>query len=531
MAATSSYNAGTKMLTVDGDGLPTPVTYGTFPNANNPNSVTEQDFEHSWYYRGGTFGISRTFDDANFTQNNFIISIPISVADNALLGSSIQVGDRILFVLDAGTANEKRQVFKYTGTSQTVASGEFWRATSTNLELIVDYTREAYSGTYQYFDQRNARSATPLGAIGVASNGVVFFNPSAGSGGNPPTGFHWNAHFEDAVVDFGDDTCGGHPENTGQYHYHDTDFLTCWKANSVMAGYNDYYGDSQFDGDNLRHPDGHSKMIGIAFDGFPVYGPYIYSNPWNNNSDIALASTSYRIKSEEVAGRPTYGTTQQNPPAGSLMEDWEYQEGLGMLDYHNGRFAVTPEFPDGTYAYFLSTALDSEQNLIPKFPYLLGLTSREVLNKPANDGAATPPPPPSGGGDAPPATILLGAQPQNVTTAVNTSATFTVTASISPEDGPKTYQWYRSTDGGYSFAVLTGSTTNSLTFTALSYMSGYKYRCEIEGPIGAPAAQNSPLTTDVATLTVTGGGGGQTAEDFSSTNVSLDTTGISFDAT
>ena len=49
MAATSSYNAGTKMLTVDGDGLPTPVTYGTFPNANNPNAVTEQDFEHTWY--------------------------------------------------------------------------------------------------------------------------------------------------------------------------------------------------------------------------------------------------------------------------------------------------------------------------------------------------------------------------------------------------------------------------------------------------------------------------------------------------
>ena len=532
MAATSSYNQGTKIITVDGDGLPNPVSYGTFPNVNNPNNVTEQDFEHSWYYRGGTFGISRTFDDANFTQNGFVISIPISVADNALLGSSIQVGDRILFILDAGTANEKKQVFKYTGTQQTVASGEFWRATSTNLELIVDYTRETYSGTYQYFDQRNGRAAVPLGAIGVASNGVVFFNPSAGAGGNPPTGFNWNAHFEDAVVDFGDDSCGGHPEVTGQYHYHDTDFLQCWKANSVMAGYNDYYGSSQYNGDNLRHPDGHSKMVGIAFDGFPVYGPYIYSSPWDNNSDIAVASSSYRVKSEEADGRPTYGTTQQNPPAGALIQDWEYQEGLGTLDYHNGRFAVTPEFPNGTYAYFLSTELDSEQNLVPQFPYLIGLTTREVLQKPDNDGAATPPAPPSGGeGEAPPATILLGAQPQNATVEVASSVTFSVTATISPEDGPKTYQWFRSTDGGYSFAVLTGATTNNLTFTALAYMSGYKYRCVITGPVGATPATNSPLTTDVATLTVTGVGGGQTAEDFSSTNVSLDTTGISFDAT
>ena len=531
MAATSTYNSGTKNITVDGDGLPNPVLYGTFPNANNPSSVTEQDFEHTFYYRGGTFGVSRTFDDANFAQTGFVITISISTADNALLGSSIQVGDRILFILDAGTANEKKQVFKYTGTQQTVASGEFWRATSNTLELIVDYTRSAYSGTYTYYDQRNGRAATPLGAIGIASNGVVFFNPSAGAGGNPPTGFNWNAHFPDSPVNFGDDSCGGHPEQTGQYHYHDTDFISCWKANSVMASYNDYYGSSQYNGDNLRHPDGHSKMLGLAFDGFPVYGPHCYSNPWLNSSDLTLASTSYRVKSEEAVGRPTYGTSQQNPPAGSLIQDWEYQEGLGILDYHNGRFCVTPEFPDGTYAYFLSTSYDSENNLVAEFPYLLGITSREALNQPANNGAATPPAPPSGGGAPPPATILIGAQPQSATVAANASVTFTTTVSISPQDGPKTYQWYRSTDGGYSFAVLTGATANSLTFTALAYMSGYKFRCVIAGPVGGTAATNSPLTTDVATLTVTGGGGGQTAEDFSSTNVSLDTTGISFDAT
>ena len=214
------------------------------------------------------------------------------------------------------------------------------------------------------------------------------------------------------------------------------------------------------------------------------------------------------------------------------MQDWEYAEGTGVLDFHNGRFCVTPEYPTGTYAYFLATEEGNEGALDPQFPYMMGTTSRETLNKPANDGAA-PPPGDGGGGDgeAPPATILIGAQPQNATVAQSTTATFAVTASISPEDGPKTYQWYRSTDGGYSFAVLTGSTANSLTFTALSYMSGYKFRCVIEGPIGAPAAQNSPLTTDVATLTVTGGGGGQQAENFDGTNATFDTTGITFDAT
>ena len=36
-----------------------------------------------------------------------------------------------------------------------------------------------------------------------------------------------------------------------------------------MASYNDYYGATQYNGDNISHPDGHSKMVGIAFDGFP----------------------------------------------------------------------------------------------------------------------------------------------------------------------------------------------------------------------------------------------------------------------
>ena len=160
----------------------------------------------------------------------------------------------------------------------------------------------------------------------------------------------------------------------------------------------------------------------------------------------------------------------------------------------------------------------------------MGFTCRESIDQPPNNGAQAPPAPPSGGGEAPPATIQIGAQPANATAAANQTVTFVVTAAISPEDGPKSYQWYRSTDGGFSFAVVTGATSNSYAFTALSYMTGYKFRCVIAGPIGQTPATNSPLTTEIATLTVTGVGGG-TAEDFSSTNLKLDSTQVSFDAT
>ena len=40
----------------------------------------------------------------------------------------------------------------------------------------------------------------------------------------------------------------------------------------------------------------------------------------------------------------------------------------GDLDEHNGRFAKTPEFPDGVYAYYAT--IDVNGN--PEFPYFVG---------------------------------------------------------------------------------------------------------------------------------------------------------------
>ena len=169
-------------------------------------------------------------------KKGYTINIPLSVNDNALLSADpttgdIRPGDNLLFVFSDG----RKAKFVYNGTTFISTPGYCWRSTDTNLQLIVPDSNYSNTGTYTYYDQRNGRAATPLGAIGVAANGVVFFNPSAGNGGNPPEGFSWNAHYETSPTSFGPDSCGGHPEQTGQYHYHDTHFIDCWKAGSVMA--------------------------------------------------------------------------------------------------------------------------------------------------------------------------------------------------------------------------------------------------------------------------------------------------------
>ena len=71
-------------------------------------------------------------------------------------------------------------------------------------------------------------------------------------------------------------------------------FLDCWRAGSAMAGYNDYYGTTQYNGDNLRHPDGHSKIVGIAFDGFPSTDLMLMS-PWDNLAPLEIMTSSYQL--------------------------------------------------------------------------------------------------------------------------------------------------------------------------------------------------------------------------------------------
>lgn len=82
-----------------------------------------------------------------------------------------------------------------------------------------------------------AHSATPLGPIGVAINGVPLFNQYAGPS-QPLTS---------EIVSF--DQYWGHPQMTGQYHYHvEPKYLTTVKVTK-------------------------SSLIGFLLDGFPVYGP------------------------------------------------------------------------------------------------------------------------------------------------------------------------------------------------------------------------------------------------------------------
>ncbi len=146
------------------------------------------------------------------------------------------------------------------------------------------------------------------------------------------------------TFDFGDDMNHAHVQPNGQYHYHGMPELLV-----------DFLGENQG-----------MTLVGWAADGFPVYARYGYSNSFDPNSAIVSLQSSYQLKSEGDPGRPNILTTlvggpgqgNSSPnipiPMGAFTQDYEYIEGSGDLDECNGRFGVTPEFPDGIYYYVVT---------------------------------------------------------------------------------------------------------------------------------------------------------------------------------
>jgi hypothetical protein len=128
----------------------------------------------------------------------------------------------------------------------------------------------------------------------------------------------------------------------------------------------------------LTPKEAHSPLIGFALDGYPIYGPY----GWDAQNNVRRFRSSYRLRHisnrRKLAGGIELTPAQEGPkpddrfPPGTFVEDYEYVEGSGDLDRHNGRLVRTPEFPEGTYAYFMATGDDRKL----EFPYLIGPTYR-----------------------------------------------------------------------------------------------------------------------------------------------------------
>jgi len=224
---------------------------------------------------------------------------------------------------------------------------------------------------------------TNMGNIGVFINGVSIFDYQDGvsysnaggqdQGGPAPGGPGDGVWNRDAVVAERDgfDCSKGHPA-MGNYHHHQNPSAFKLDLTVISTICNLYDADGLY----TINPTEHSPLIGYAYDGFPIYGAYAFSNTDGTGSITRMKSgfslrnittrTHYADGSDVIDG-PAVNT---DFPLGHYREDYEFIASANpdQLDEHNGRFCITPEYPDGTYAYFCTV----DANWNSSYPYIIG---------------------------------------------------------------------------------------------------------------------------------------------------------------
>ena len=238
-------------------------------------------------------------------------------------------------------------------------------------------------------------------AIGYFVDGVALFDPTDGwsySGGteaSPGTGqWHRDAYVNEGITF---DPGNSHQQNTGKYHNHANPLAVRY----LVGDHVDFNPTTKAYSESTATPSQHSPILGWMRDGYPIYGPYGYSDPLDANSGIrrmtggfvkrdgatvgvdniattgrtALPVWATRNNGNIAAAGPNVSTTypfgryiEDNAYLGDLIKTGatHYAQGVDFdLNEYNVRFCVTPEFPAGTYAYFLSISATG----VPTFPY------------------------------------------------------------------------------------------------------------------------------------------------------------------
>ncbi len=188
-------------------------------------------------------------------------------------------------------------------------------------------------------------TAMPDYAVAVMVNGIAYYTPKSTKSWNDEGSWHYN---NGNVTDFNEFTTYSHSTVNGLFHYHNISpqilGLTEWDSTE------------------------HSPIIGWAFDGLPIYGPYGYKDPMDTSSEIVNIKSRFKLRS---------GSRQSGPGGahtGMFVEDYDLDgaindDALGYTTQYNTRYGYTPDSPTTPITYYVATMDDDGK---PMFPYAVG---------------------------------------------------------------------------------------------------------------------------------------------------------------
>ena len=298
--------------------------------------------------------------------------------------------------------------FRSTGLGSHIMGPWYLNVAKTNLFPNYPANRSVHYRIPRAPSAATNKELTGLGAIGYFVDGVAMFdNRDAFSYSNsnnadatPQSSYTgdgiWN---RDAYVNESVTFDAGNAHQAGSnYHYHANPPALRY----LLGDQVNYDSNTNTYTENTVDPT-HSPIIGWVRDGYPIYGPYAYDDPNDASSPVRRMTSGYQkrdgsngstdlnttgrttlpIWASIAQGRSTqlasnqYGPNvgTENHTLGHFIEDYAYKGNLGFaqgidfdLDLYNGRFCKTPEYPEGTYAYFVCIEADGT----PVFPYNIG---------------------------------------------------------------------------------------------------------------------------------------------------------------
>jgi hypothetical protein len=181
--------------------------------------------------------------------------------------------------------------------------------------------------------------APERGPVAISVNGVPFYGPEEGPGGDAVALHHDYFREDRQMIVLG--LCGAHSAGT-QFHYHFDGNCVHWHPEKEGKEWKDW------DVDFLKKDEA-SPVIGFAFDGYPIYGPY--GN--DSHNQLKEMTSSYRLKE----GKNGYGG----------IDDWEYVQGLGDLDECNGIVSNASDLDEDFYHYHATKTSGSGEIGFPYF--------------------------------------------------------------------------------------------------------------------------------------------------------------------
>jgi hypothetical protein len=175
-----------------------------------------------------------------------------------------------------------------------------------------------------------------VSVIGYALNGIMFDVSATGSCSNSgvcsqtSTANPWTIEvINQNAFNFGTDFTNGDVNAAGAYHYQGM-------PSALLT--------------QLSQDAKKMTLIAWAVDGFPIYARYGYTKAEDATSAVKTIQSSYRLKTNISKDRPLFALYD----FGVFTQDYEYVFAYGDLDECNGRYGVTPEFPQGIYHYYVT---------------------------------------------------------------------------------------------------------------------------------------------------------------------------------